>query len=269
MTSREPSTVRVVFDYEKRLLAEAEAQKRKADVERAAAEAKKAEHDRDLAQAEADKRQADVERAKKEADQAREAAEQAKAQAEKALKEKGVADEAVKQAQKDAEDALKKAKEAEETKKQAEKDTEDALKKAKEADEIKKRAEEEAKGAQEPNKPRPKNQELQAPGVVRPKTPSENRPEKGDVKIGRPVIVPGFTLKTTPRYPVESLRRKERGTVVLDISFDAQGVLEVRIRESSGYRALDEAAKQHVEREATLQKGYAGRLLLPIEFRIR
>ena len=54
---------------------------------------------------------------------------------------------------------------------------------------------------------------------------------------------------TPPPYPLAPLRAGEQGTVILRILVDAQGLpTDVRIEKSSGVRALDQAALQHVRR---------------------
>lgn len=54
---------------------------------------------------------------------------------------------------------------------------------------------------------------------------------------------------TPPTYPVAALRAGEFGTVILRILVDEQGLpTDVQIEKSSGVRALDQAALQHVRR---------------------
>ena len=53
----------------------------------------------------------------------------------------------------------------------------------------------------------------------------------------------GSGARPAPGYPLESLRAREQGTVVLVIAVDARGqVTAVTVRESSGHRRLDAAA---------------------------
>ena len=48
-----------------------------------------------------------------------------------------------------------------------------------------------------------------------------------------------------PRYPPEEMRRGVTGTVTLELTYDANGVVtDVEITKSSGNRNLDRAAKQ-------------------------
>lgn len=52
-----------------------------------------------------------------------------------------------------------------------------------------------------------------------------------------------------PVWPKESLRRDEQGKVVINFLVDWDGkVLEARVRKSSGFPLLDQAAQQAVER---------------------
>jgi protein TonB len=52
-----------------------------------------------------------------------------------------------------------------------------------------------------------------------------------------------------PRYPTESRRSHEQGTVVLGLTLDVNGkVAEISIVHSSGYRRLDEAALRAVRK---------------------
>jgi protein TonB len=52
-----------------------------------------------------------------------------------------------------------------------------------------------------------------------------------------------------PRYPLESRRKREQGTVVLALTLGLDGAVETLIvSRSSGYSRLDEAAKDAVRR---------------------
>lgn len=52
-----------------------------------------------------------------------------------------------------------------------------------------------------------------------------------------------------PAWPKESLRREEEGKVVINFLVGGDGkVLEARVRKSSGFPLLDQAAQQAVER---------------------
>lgn len=51
-----------------------------------------------------------------------------------------------------------------------------------------------------------------------------------------------------PRYPVESRRKREQGLVVLNAVIDANGDIDkVQVAQSSGYSALDRAARQALQ----------------------
>lgn len=85
-----------------------------------------------------------------------------------------------------------------------------------------------------------------------------------------PSIVPGGDLSTQmvagkpPRYPVESRRRKEQGTVVLSLTLGLDGAVEaITVSRSSGFARLDDAAKDAVKRwrwRPTIQQGQAVRV---------
>lgn len=52
-----------------------------------------------------------------------------------------------------------------------------------------------------------------------------------------------------PRYPIESRRLKEQGTVILDVLVGESGMVEtIKIQTSSGYQRLDQAALQAVRK---------------------
>jgi protein TonB len=52
-----------------------------------------------------------------------------------------------------------------------------------------------------------------------------------------------------PRYPTESRRQREQGTVVLELTLDADGrVAHIAVARSSGFSRLDEAALRAVRK---------------------
>lgn len=56
-----------------------------------------------------------------------------------------------------------------------------------------------------------------------------------------------YETATPPAYPIEALRAGVQGTVLLKVLVDASGTpVQVAIERSSGSRALDDAARQHV-----------------------
>lgn len=79
-------------------------------------------------------------------------------------------------------------------------------------------------------------------------------------------------LSPAPEYPASALRAGESGSVLLDVSVDAQGrVTSVRIARRSGSRALDRAAVRAVEQwrftPATVNgEAVAGQVQVPIDF---
>jgi len=77
--------------------------------------------------------------------------------------------------------------------------------------------------------------------------------------------------RPAPSYPVESLRAREQGTVVLVIEVDPAGqVAAVCVRESSGYRRLDAAAIAAVKQTWYFGPANGKRLFeSPIVFRLQ
>lgn len=73
--------------------------------------------------------------------------------------------------------------------------------------------------------------------------------------VRAPSVVSGGDLSATmieavpPKYPYESRRLKEQGTVVLDVQLGTNGLVErIAVRSSSGYPRLDKAALEAVRR---------------------
>ena len=50
-----------------------------------------------------------------------------------------------------------------------------------------------------------------------------------------------------PRYPIDSRRKREQGTVVLALTLSLDGVVEtIALAQSSGFKRLDDAARDAV-----------------------
>ena len=80
-----------------------------------------------------------------------------------------------------------------------------------------------------------------APRVETPPAPS------GPVSIGN--LSSKMISATPPRYPVESRKKKEQGTVVMKLLLDTEGkVAEISLQKSSGFARLDQAALAAVKR---------------------
>lgn len=85
---------------------------------------------------------------------------------------------------------------------------------------------------------------------------------------------PSFLRRVVPKYPRQSVARREEGVVVLLLSLDERGVLlDVSVEQSAGSR-LDEAAIQAARasayKPATVNgKAQACRARLPVRFRLR
>lgn len=89
------------------------------------------------------------------------------------------------------------------------------------------------------------------------------------------VSAPAAALKgIRPAYPYASRRRGEEGTVKLRIKVSPSGVAEtVEIAESSGYRALDQAAVAAALQAIYLPAADRGQprqdtIILPVSFRL-
>lgn len=93
------------------------------------------------------------------------------------------------------------------------------------------------------------------PPVATPAPPAPTGPvQVSDLDARAVTIIP-------PKYPIESRRRREQGTVVLAVTLDPQGsVASVAISRSSGFDRLDKAALDAVRRwrwSATMRGGEA------------
>ena len=94
---------------------------------------------------------------------------------------------------------------------------------------------------------------------------------RGNNPIGTAVSTGASGSRPAPAYPVESLRTHEQGTVVLLIEVTENGQADtVMVKESSGYRRLDQAAVETVKRfwyfgQATGKRMYES----PIVFRLQ
>lgn len=103
--------------------------------------------------------------------------------------------------------------------------------------------------------------------VVQPGPPTPPAPPAPPAAPAAPSTVQGGDLGTRmvagapPRYPVESRRHKEQGTVVLALILGLDGAVEqISVSNSSGFRRLDDAALSAVRKwrwEPTLRGGQA------------
>ncbi|MBB5684440.1 energy transducer TonB [Sphingobium boeckii] len=84
----------------------------------------------------------------------------------------------------------------------------------------------------------------QPPVATRAETPPA---PSGPVSIGN--LSSKMIAATPPRYPVESRRKREQGTVVMKLLLDTEGkVAEIALQRSSGFERLDQAALSAVRR---------------------
>ncbi|WP_292922603.1 energy transducer TonB [Novosphingobium sp. SCN 63-17] len=103
--------------------------------------------------------------------------------------------------------------------------------------------------------------------VIQPGPPTPPAPAAPPAPPAAPSTVQGGDLGTRmvsgapPRYPVESRRHKEQGTVVLALILGLDGAVEqISVSGSSGFRRLDDAALSAVRKwrwEPTLRGGQA------------
>ena len=98
-------------------------------------------------------------------------------------------------------------------------------------------------------------------------------PEAGAGPAQPPSPIP--EQSPSPEYPLEAMRRRESGTVMVEVEVDASGVpVQVELGLRSGSRDLDRAALQAVSRwrfqPARDAAGNAvpGRLSVPIDFKL-
>lgn len=91
------------------------------------------------------------------------------------------------------------------------------------------------------------------PPVIAPPAPA------GPVKVND--LGSKMITLVTPRYPMESRRRKEQGTVFLLVTLGADGIVsEIHVSRSSGYDRLDKAALDAVRKwrwSPTIRNGQA------------
>jgi protein TonB len=72
-------------------------------------------------------------------------------------------------------------------------------------------------------------------------------PETVEAAIGANAYA-AYKKNPEPTYPRAARRRGQEGTVLLTVRVSATGhALEVKVKQSSGFRSLDEAAVQAVE----------------------
>jgi protein TonB len=86
-------------------------------------------------------------------------------------------------------------------------------------------------------------------GEVKEEASASSREERSsDAAMVREAF-PLYKVNTPPRYPRSARRRGQQGTVVLSVHVDASGrVTNLRLFESSGHRALDNAALDAVKK---------------------
>lgn len=98
--------------------------------------------------------------------------------------------------------------------------------------------------------PPPQENVISAVTTVKPETPTPppvaGAPAAGAVApISIPPVIDAARSCKTPEYPAASRRAEETGTVTLRFLIDVNGrVIESRVESSSGYRRLDDAARQ-------------------------
>lgn len=87
-------------------------------------------------------------------------------------------------------------------------------------------------------------------------------------------LKPDFLSNPAPVYPLESRRRKQQGLVLISVDLDRKGnIKHIYIKQSTGYKLLDDAAIQAVRRWkfAAARIGHMtveSRIDVPIRFRL-
>lgn len=85
--------------------------------------------------------------------------------------------------------------------------------------------------------------QVEARADLPPAKDREPQPVGGDQAAEEVPAAPDETTNQPPKYPLESRRRGEQGTVTVELEIDAEGrVAAARIARSSGYVRLDRAA---------------------------
>lgn len=90
----------------------------------------------------------------------------------------------------------------------------------------------------------------------------------------KPVYDAAYLRNPPPNYPESAKRRRQEGTVMLDVLVSAQGEAKhVGIAQSSGHNLLDDAARNAVTRWKFIAAQHNGaaaeaRVIVPIEFKI-
>ncbi|AXK71556.1 energy transducer TonB [Lysobacter sp. TY2-98] len=97
-------------------------------------------------------------------------------------------------------------------------------------------------------------------------------PDRGEPLTGAHLE---YAANPAPSYPSSSLRANEQGTVMLEVLVDVDGrPIDVRISRSSGYRALDAAARRQVlanwRFRPAMRNGVAVQAIgiVPVEFKL-
>lgn len=102
----------------------------------------------------------------------------------------------------------------------------------------------------------PVPQVVVAPPPARPAPPVAATPS-GPVTVGN--LDERLLEGSPPRYPMESRRKREEGTVVLRLLIDSEGrVADISVAESSGFTRLDQAALQAIRKwrwQPTIRNG--------------
>jgi protein TonB len=141
-------------------------------------------------------------------------------------------------------------------------------------------------------KPRPKPPEPplvrapeQAPAQVSAPPPPEPAPEPQPVvtappappppvAVTAPIFNADYLKNPPPAYPALSRRIREEGVVVLRVLVSTAGTAqEVQVRESSGHRRLDDAAREAVQRWRFVpakrgEEPIAAWVLVPVSFKL-
>lgn len=125
--------------------------------------------------------------------------------------------------------------------------------------------------------PSPDQTFAEPPGSAAPKNPtglpgaaphSAETPETEPTPVIREATGPDILSRISPLYPLASRRKGEAGTVLLLVRLDTRGkILEISVRSTSGYPALDHSALLAVSRWKFRPEA-PGLLLVPVVFKL-
>lgn len=112
------------------------------------------------------------------------------------------------------------------------------------------------------------------PDLAAAEIPSSRQPSAASAAYAPPDASAAYLENAPPRYPESARRRGQSGRVLLEAQIGADGAAQqVRIRESSGFRTLDQAAEEAVARWRFVParqggESVAASVAIPVVFRL-